>query len=394
VTAPIPILLVITSSDLGGTENFLRQLATGLDRNRFSPHVCTLRPAGAVARQIAAAGVPISSFDMAASARPGEMIRARQRLRDLALEQGTRIVQSLLYRANLLTVATFSLARYRGEKPILVGGQRSLGAFTGVVPERVLRWCRPRFDHTVAVSPAVRERLIAEEGLDAQKLSVIGNGVDTNRFAPLPLDQGEHRRALRLSLGVTDNDFLIGSAGRLSEKKRYHCLIEAIEQLRGSGLPVKLCIAGEGEERVALEQLIEAHELDRCVRLLGARDDLDRLYRAFDLFVLPSREEGSPNALIEAMACGVPAVATLVGGVADIITTPEVAVAIEAATSETLGSKLADVCAELIQDPEKRQRLAAAGRRHVVDEFSHRHMIEQHEELYLRLLGARLAARP
>jgi glycosyltransferase involved in cell wall biosynthesis len=148
-----------------------------------------------------------------------------------------------------------------------------------------------------------------------EKLHVIRNGVDLDRFAP------RDRAATREALGLSPDAPLLLSVGNLFELKGHALLIDAVHALRDDWPALQLFIAGEGAERPRLEAQIARLGVGERVRLLGSlpNSQLGAWYNAADLFLLPSSREGLPNALLEALACGTPALATAVGGIPEVL---------------------------------------------------------------------------
>jgi len=177
--------------------------------------------------------------------------------------------------------------------------------------------CALRFCKTIiAVSNEIKSQLV-RSGIKQDKVAVIPNAVASSIGAD---EQPARRHEKRLSLGIAQDEFVVGYLGRLSIEKGLHYLIKAIAELRDEMVPVKLLIVGDGPEKHALEQMVKDKELDSCVIFAGFQDDIENWLSALDVFVLPSLTEGTPMALLEAMAIGVPVIASAVGGVPKIIT--------------------------------------------------------------------------
>lgn len=211
-------------------------------------------------------------------------------------------------------VAAAALSRHFG-KPLLITARGSDLNLIGQNPRaraRMLQACE-QASACIGVSQALVDVLLGW-GVPARKLHVIRNGVDLDRFAPMSQQQA------RAGLGLEDAPLLL-AVGNLIELKGHALLIEAVQLLAVSHPRLQLAIAGEGPEREALEALISRHGLAGRVRLLGAvgHADLARWYAAADLFLMPSSREGLPNALLEALACGTPALATAVGGIPEVL---------------------------------------------------------------------------
>ena len=369
------LLFVITTSDFGGTENFLYHLVTRIDRARFEPFVCSLCPLGRVGQRIADAGVPTVSLELAPTARLPELWSGVRRLAELCGELRIDLIQPLLYRANMLAVLAARRARNR---PLVISGQRSLNPRGARLTVLGVQLTRRLADGIIAVSPAVRDEIVRTERIAPERIEIIRNGVDTERYRPS--DDGEPARE---RWGVSPQDLVIGAVGRLSKTKGFHHLLEAIALLRQRQLEPKLLIAGTGPEEQALRAQAADLELGTQVRLLGYHADLQSFYSALDIFALTSLAEGSPNALLEAMASGCAVIATAVGGVTDIVGHEANGLLLPPSNPEVLADRLQS----LIENRGARHRLGQAARETIETRFSLQRMVEQHEAYYARRLG-------
>ncbi len=180
------------------------------------------------------------------------------------------------------------------------------------IPLRWMRWAARRATASIGVSVALTKEM-ARIGMPGQSLRTMPNGVDLNRFDLSP--QGP----ARAELGWPEQPTLL-SVGNLVENKGHHIAIEAMQYLPD----FRLIIAGEGPQRNALESLARLKRVSPQIQFLGSIDQskLARVYAAADILVLASSREGWPNVLLEAMACGTPVVATNVGGISEIVTSP------------------------------------------------------------------------
>ena len=191
------------------------------------------------------------------------------------------------------------------------------GHFADTAAVRLYNWIELALvrgaDRVCIVSDAMRETL-ERRRIDPARTVTVPNGVDTGRYRP------DDAASARAALGVPPETLIFGTAMRLAAPKFPIGLVEAFAAARPRiGATALLVIAGDGPMRAGLEARIEALGLSGAVRLLGVRDDLERVYPAFDAFVLPSLSEGLPMALLEAMACGIPPIATAVGRVPEVI---------------------------------------------------------------------------
>jgi glycosyltransferase involved in cell wall biosynthesis len=261
----------------------------------------------------------------------------------------------------------------------MVAGQRSMTPMTGRASIWASRLTR-RFCHRiVAVSDAVVEELVRAEGARREGIVVIGNGVDAELFRPG--DRAEARRRL----GLDPDALTVGAVGRLAVEKGYHHLLDALARVRRAGQPLELALIGGGGEGERLADQARELEVAGAVHFLGVRQELQELYPAFDLFALPSLEEGSPMALLEAMACALPSVATRVGGVPEAVEDGRSGLLVPAADPEALATALT----RLATDPDLRHRLGRAARRRVEESLSLERVVRSYEELWEGLAVSR-----
>ncbi|MEO8936526.1 MAG: glycosyltransferase family 4 protein [Burkholderiaceae bacterium] len=239
------------------------------------------------------------------------------------------------------------------------------------VSRRAILWAARVAGRLVTVSRALHDELLAL-GVDASRVVVLRNGVDAERFTPL--DRVEARRRHRIEA----TSQVVVSVGRLHAAKGHDLVIEAI-----AGLPdAQLLIVGGGSEDRALRAHAEALGVAHRVRFLGqqAHDELASLYAASDVLVLASSNEGWPNVLLEAMACGTPVVATNVGGVPEIVTSPEAGRIIDERSPRAIEAALR----ALFADPPDRAATRRYAERYSWDETS-----RGQERLFESLLLAR-----
>ena len=188
--------------------------------------------------------------------------------------------------------------------------------FKRIAPK--IRWALNEANGILAVSNSLKEATAAA-GVAAEKIRVIGNGVDTNRFHPL--DRAEARRELRIE---GPGPFIL-SVGTLDPNKGHQLLIAAVAELIGRHPAMKVFIAGEGPYQSALTALIREKKIADRVMLIGKRPhaELNLWFNAASVSCLLSEREGWPNVLLESLACGTPVIATRAGGIAEVITSPD-----------------------------------------------------------------------
>lgn len=296
---PLPIAFCITDLDVGGAEQCLVNIVCGLDRRQWTPHVYCLSHRGALVDRLEQAGIECTCLNWR-GARDGWRVLTLARL---LRRSRPLLLQTFLFHAN---IAGRVAARLAGV-PLIVSGIR--------VAEKEKRWhvrldrlTRRLATHHVCVSQDVAAFSIREARLPPDCVSVIPNGVDVARFATAqPLENSE--------LGAPPGTRWMIAVGRLHPQKGHQLLIEAVVPLLATHLDWRLMIVGEGPLRSELQSQIDTAGCRERIVLLGFRDDVPRLLKTASLFVLSSLWEGQPNVVAEAVAAGLPVVATDVEGV-------------------------------------------------------------------------------
>ncbi len=229
-------------------------------------------------------------------------------------------------------------------------------------------------DRVVGVGQAVRQALIHNEGIPARRVGVIYNGIDLDGFG-----NGAHdRAAVRRDLGVAADDFVILLVARLDYLKDHATAVRTIQRVAQSRPNAKLVLVGEGPEKARIEALVAQQQLGAQVRFLGLRKDVARLLRGADLFLLTSISEGIPLTVIEAMAAGLPVVATRVGGLAEVVADGTTGCLAPSGDD----AALAEQVLRLADEPALRHRLGEAGRQRAAGLFSEDQMHAAYFQLY------------
>lgn len=237
-----------------------------------------------------------------------------------------------------------------------------------------LRWLAPAVDLHIAVSPGLETKL--RRLLPWGRIEIVPPGIELARFQP---DAKLERES--------DPDWhgtpVIGTAARLTEQKGLDILIDAVPRIRASLPGMRVMIAGEGPQRLALEEQVSRRGLAPIVRFLGHIEHITRFYRMLDLFVLPSRHEGAPISLLEAMAAGVPVLATRVVGNADVVRDGVTGVLVEPERPDAL----AETAIRLLRDDALIHELTRQASAWVSAERSSAAMARRVEALYTSLLS-------
>lgn len=386
--APIKVLRVIARVNMGGPALHVAYLTAGLRERGYD----TKLVAGSLARgedsmEFVAdeLGVEVERLpELRRDISPVRDLLAVWRLAQLIRRERPVIVHTHTAKAGAVGRVAALLAG-RARPPIVVhtfhghvlrgyfGPLRTLGF-------RLLeRWLARVTTALVAVSPEVRDDLVALGVAPREKFTVVRLGIELeHRVADL-----DGRAETRRVLGIPVDRFTVGWIGRMTGVKRTGDVLLAFRRLRERGVDATLCLVGDGPDRDMIER--RAHELGimRNTLFLGYQENVAPYYAAFDAMILPSGNEGTPVSAIEALAAGRPVVATRVGGVPDVVRDGEDGFLVERGEVE----QLADALERLAQDPELRRRLGEAGRARVLARYSVERLVDDVDRLYRSLLA-------
>jgi len=374
------VLYLITSSGVGGSELALWQLLRRLDRSRFEPTVVSLKPPGEIAARIRTLGIEVLSpgiGDETGAFAALELFLEARRLPRLLGGRSFDIVHSLLFRANLLA----RLAAPRLGRPPLINAIRVTPEEEGPWLRRVDRLSSRRVSCFLALSATLAKNLEARLTLPPGRVRAIANGVD---LAEADRALAAARPTARRQFGLLPPEIAIVCVGRLHRQKGLVHLLGAFHALLQEQPTARLLLAGAGPDRAALSGTVEALRLGHFVRFLGTLADPWPLLAAADIFALPSLWEGMPNALLEAMAAGLPAVATAVGAVPEMVVDGREALVVPPGDTGALARALA----ELAASPARRREMGVLARQRVEGAYRVEATVAQTERLYDELLAS------
>ena len=360
---PLRMQFVITSMPVGGAETLLVNLLRRMDRRAVCPEVICLKEPGPLGEAIADE-FPVHShliggkYDVCVLFRLVRLMQRRQTDVVITVGAGDKMFWG-------------RLAAFLAGVPVIASALHSTGWPDGV--GRLNRTLTPLTDAFIAVAESHGEFLHQFEGFPQDKVHVIRNGVDCERFEP----NEAHRREVREELKLDPEAQLVGIVAALRSEKNHSLLIRAAAQLRDRHPQLHWLIVGDGPERGAIERLAEELRVADRIHLVGTRHDTPRLLSALDVFTLCSLNEASPVSILEAFACEVPVVASDVGSVGETV--------IDDRTGRLFASEDLDAMSraieQLLGDPALRRRMGQAGRDLVLRTGSLESMVAGYQNL-------------
>ena len=362
----VRVLHVIDSFDLGGAQTALLNLVRAMDRTRFTAEVAAMHGRGVFWENFAALGIPLHSLS------PAKWLPLYvPRLMQLLAQRRFDLVHCHLFGANWIAKP---VAAAMGV-PVRVNHDQCNDRLRH--DSAAARWIDTATNrlstHVCAVSRSTRDFLIEQEHLPAARVSVVYNGVDTAHFAPVP-------RATPPKAGA-----LIAGVGRLHPQKDFMLFLEVAAALAKEDSSVRFLIAGTGPEAGALRDQAAALGIADRVTFAGHVADMRAVYRQADVLLMTSRYEGTPLTVLEAMASGVPVVASRLDGIAEVIADGADGFLVTPGARDEFVISVAAVLA----DGDLRGRVTKAAREKVVAHFSAKAMTAQVEAIYTECLAAR-----
>ncbi|MDO8424930.1 MAG: glycosyltransferase [bacterium] len=357
----IRLVHVLTSFDIGGAEQLVLDIARRLDRKQYDVRVIAVVRGGPLRAEFHEAGIPT------------DVVGKRTKLGFEAIQHLVRDFRSPtpdIVHTHLFGGDTWGrIAAIRAGVPHIVSTEHNVNLDEGPLKRLVKRHLARKTDRIIAVSDAVRSYSVRMDRVPLGKMVVIQNGVDTARFRPVP--------------ATPHDDVRFVSVGRLVEQKGHDVLLEAFLLLRDTHPRARLEIIGDGPRRAELEALCASFHLTDRVRFLGLQRDIPAYYQRSDILVLPSRWEGFGIAAIEASACGIPVIASSVGGLQEAVVDGETGILVPPEDPKALATAMRALAA----DRPRRVLMGHAGRRHVERSFSIDRVVQRHEELYAALMA-------
>lgn len=361
----IKVMFLIDSLGPGGAERLLIDLLPRLRQHGVESEVVAIqdRHGNPVAEELRAVGFPVSTIGIERLRERGAIGRVMAAVERSAPD----VIHTQLEFADVLG----SIAGNRLGIPSIATIHtldRPRRWSKEAAHFRLMAWTLRRRSHRViAVSESARRHVLSKAGLRKRHTVTIHNGID---LTPYTSADGTSRSTVRRQMGIPPEAPVITTVAVLRRPKGIDYMLEALPSVLASHPDLRYVIVGDGPHRTYLEARTKELEIDRAVHFAGHRTDVPDVLAAADVFVLPSLAEALPTVIIEAMAGGLPTVATTVGGIPEIVDQGITGVLVPPADS----ARLADAVGRLLDSPRQRHAMGIAGRRAATDKFS----IERH----------------
>lgn len=377
--ARIRIMHVVDAMGQGGLENGLVNMIEHLDPNRFDHVVCAIRRLGPSADRIPtdrAQVICLGRKDTDLPLHSGALVRA---IHD--------VEPDIVHSRNWGAIEAVIAGKWVRSCAVLHSEHGLESSERAKEPSRRIWFRRLAFelaDRVVSVSNQLRDLHARRTGFAAHKIDVIHNGVDNLRYFPDP----EVRVRVRRELCISPDEFCIGSVGNLLPVKDHMTLLRALEKFDPAYTNWRLVVIGKGPELPRLEDFVRAHpHWSERILFLGASNRVSEILNAMDVYVLPSISEGICNSLLEAMATGLPVVATATGGNPEVILNGESGLLFPVKDSELLAEQMLALSA----GRDLRVRLGQGALRRVTEDFSIDSMVRTYAQMYESLVPAATA---
>lgn len=372
-TDPLRVMFLHTSAVIGGAETLLQSLIHRMDRTRFAPELCCLKALGPIGESLAQE-IPTcerllrSKYDLRVLPRLTRLLRRRRIDAVVTVGAGDKMFWGRL------------AARLAGV-PVVISALHSTGWPDSI--GRLNRLLTPLTDAFVAVADGHGRHLVEVERLPADRVRVIRNGIDVDRFRP------RDRRAIRAELGLPADAPVVGLVARLRHEKNIELFLDVAARVRAQMPHARFLIVGDGPQWSELQELAQRLGMSDSVQFLGARADVPELLAALDVFLLTSHIEASPVSILEALATGVPVIATRVGSITETVAEGQVGHTVAPGDAAAAAARVL----ELLAHPEQSQAMGAEGRRRVVETASLEQMVADYQTLIADLHAAKTATR-
>jgi len=371
----VKVTQIIHSLNPGGLENGIINLVNNMDDFKFENTICCLTQGGDFEKRLNK-NIKVSKMFK----KPGNDYQLYIKL----IKYLKEIKPTIVHTRNWAGMDGIIVAKIAGV-PIIIHGEHGFEIADLISQNRKRKFIRKlvlstMVDKIVTVSKNLKNRLINEIKIKPEKIIHIPNGVDTNKFNIY------RKEFTRKKFGFKKGDFIIGIVARLDPIKNHKTLISAFKEIVTIHPNTNLVIVGDGSLRNKLENQTYQLGIKNKVIFMGERDDVPEILKTFDIFVLPSLNEGMSNTILEAMATCIPVIASNVGGNPELVIDGRTGFLFPTNDVESLVQKIKTY----ILHPELKQKHGYNAHKRVEEKFSLDQMVRRYEELYLELVERKL----
>lgn len=368
MSKPPLVVHIIYKLDVGGLENGVVNLINNMPSEKYRHAVICATDYTEFRKRITKPDVEVYALHK----KPGNDLGAYYRLWKLL----RKLKPDIVHTRNLGTIEYVIPAKLAGVKHHVHGEHgRDMSDIDGTNKKYInIRKFYSKFiSHFITVSKDLENWLIKSVSIPSIKISQIYNGVDIEKFSPKTISSN------------LENSLVIGTVGRLQAEKDQATLVKAFDLLikNNPDLDVKLELIGDGPDRKKLESLVNELNISDNVLFHGKSDDVANIMKKMDIFVLPSLAEGISNTILEAMACGLPVIATNVGGNPELVTENVSGYLVPSNNPQTM----AEAIQKYIDQPELIAKHGKTARQLIENEFSMKAMVENYMRVYDQLLA-------
>lgn len=362
------VCILTTDSSWGGTEKMIYTLIQGLPKDLFSISLVTLMGDGTLTQKVNS----LCERAVNLQARSSMDFRAILKLKKFLREGHFDILHTFLFHANIL-------GRLLGKSvkiPVVISSQQSIDGWRRKRHVLMDRWTSGFSDAIISVCHAAKKRLISVEKVKPEKIYVVYNGLDISE-----VPQRKNKDPEKEKFGISDS-LVIGMVGNFRGMKGHEIFIQAAQLLLKIRDDFHFLVVGDGKERKKYELEVHSNGLKNHFHFLGRIPNIYDALSLMDIFVLPSKWEGLPISILEAMAFKVPVIATAVGGVPEVVRSDQTGVLIP--SNDPIALK--DAVLKLLENPSFAQRIIEKAHQDVLDNFVQERMVSETVVIYEKFL--------
>lgn len=374
---PLRVLHILNRLDRGGTELVVLKVMDGLSKVVFEHRLASLRGSDPELQNVPLPGGKLLNAGDVGSGFQFPLFRLARMMRAYR--------PHIVHSRNWGAIEAIPAARLAGV-PVAIHSEHGyeIEMLAGLPNRRRVfrRTAYAMADAVFAVTRELRDYHAKQAWISPQRIRVIYNGVDTHRFCPHP----DLRAAVRKRFGLPPNRFIVGAVGRMVRIKDHATLLRAVDLITQRDVDAHALLVGSGPELERTQALADASPgLAGRVTFVGASEEVPELLNAMDVFALPSISEGMSNTLLEAMATGLPVIATAVGGNNEVIDNDQSGWLIRTKDHEAMAS----ILTRLASQADLRRTSGVSARQRIIERFSLDRMLNDYTQLYLELAARR-----